>query len=77
MLLAELEGVLDANGYRVVACDNAKFLAAVGPDERCTMRLDCADPRRVTFEVTVADRVSVRGVFRCEPAASAGEPQAP
>jgi acyl-coenzyme A synthetase/AMP-(fatty) acid ligase/3-hydroxymyristoyl/3-hydroxydecanoyl-(acyl carrier protein) dehydratase len=77
MLLAELEGVLDANGYRVVACDNAKFLAAVGPDERCTMRLDCADPRRVTFEVTVADRVSVRGAFRCEPAACAEEPQAP
>ena len=66
LLLAELEDILDASGYRVVACVRAKFLAPVAPETRCDFRLDCADPRGVTFEVAAAGRVSARGVFRCE-----------
>jgi len=65
LLLTELEDILDANGYRVVACVRAKFLAPVAPETRCDFRLDCADPQGVAFEVAVAGRVSARGVFRC------------
>lgn len=76
VLLAELEGMLDAHGYRVVACEHAKFLAPVAPDEQCTMRFDCRESSRVAFEVAVAGRVSIRGLFRCEPLANAQEPGA-
>ena len=73
VLLAEIESLLDAHGYAVVGCDSAKFLAPVAPDVPCTMRVDCADPRRVPFEIVVAERISVRGVFRCAPFAVAAD----
>lgn len=67
-LLAEVEGALVAGGYRVLRCDNAKFLWPVAPDECFTLRADCSDPRRVPFEIIIGGRVGVRGVFCCEPA---------
>ncbi len=66
ILIAEIEDLLEAHGYRALACESAKFLAPVSPRECCTMRVDCSDPHRARFEIAVAQRVSVRGVMRCE-----------
>lgn len=70
MLLAEVDDLLESHGYRVRGCDAAKFMAPIGPGELCTIRVDCADPRRVVFDIGVADRACVRGVFACESPAS-------
>ena len=54
--------VLDAHGYRVTRLRRAKFLAPVAPGERCTMRVDCADPRRGRSRSPLPAR-SARGVL--------------
>ncbi|MEO8849272.1 MAG: hypothetical protein ABI440_11685, partial [Casimicrobiaceae bacterium] len=71
LLLAAVERALVACGYRVIACDSAKFVRSVVPDDECTIHADLADPRRVVFTIAVAGLTCVSGVLRCEPQSAA------
>ena len=66
-LVAEVADWLHAQGYAVLACETAKFLRPVAPDEQCTLVAHAADPARVTFEILAGDTTCVRGVMRCAP----------
>jgi acyl-CoA synthetase (AMP-forming)/AMP-acid ligase II len=64
-LVAEVANWLHAQGYPVLACETAKFLRPVAPDERCTLFANATDPAHVTFEILAGATTCVRGVMRC------------
>ena len=50
-----------------LGCDSAKFLSPVRRTRACTAARRLQRSAAVPFEIAVAGRVGVRGVFRCEP----------
>ena len=72
LLLASVEEMLRAAGFRVIACPTAKFPAPALPDQMLDFRVDVDEHADARFEIAAAGRIVATGILHC---ARDGAPQ--